>query len=141
MTVTLHRRIWFIAGPMILSNLTVPLLGLVDTAILGHLNYAHYLGAVALGAIIFDVLFWAFGFLRMGTTGLTAQAFGAGDLTKTRLLLWQAMTLAIVIGLILVILQKPLFELAFAYMGPSPEVERFARIYCDIRIWAGRDYF
>lgn len=136
MSTTLHRRIWLIAGPMILSNLTVPILGLVDTAILGHLNYAHYLGAVALGAIIFDMLFWAFGFLRMGTTGLTAQAFGAGDLSQTRLLLWQSMTLAISIGLLLVILQQALFDLAFAYMAPSPEVEHYSRIYCDIRIWA-----
>ena len=114
MTSKLHRRIWLIAGPMILSNLTVPLLGLVDTAILGHLSYAHYLGAVALGAIIFDVLFWSFGFLRMGTTGLTAQAYGANDQTKTRLLLWQGMTLAIGIGLLLVLLQQPLFAIAFS---------------------------
>ncbi len=136
MTKNLHHRIWLIAGPMILSNLTVPLLGLVDTAILGHLSHAHYLGAVALGAVIFDILFWAFGFLRMGTTGLTAQAYGANDLEKTRLLLWQGMTLAVSIGLIIVLLQKPLFSLAFAYMSPSPEVENWARIYCDIRIWA-----
>jgi len=136
MPAALHRRIWLIAGPMILSNLTVPILGLVDTAILGHLSYAHYLGAVALGAIIFDMLFWAFGFLRMGTTGLTAQAYGAKDLEKTRLLLWQGMALAISIGLILVLLQKPLFALAFTYMAAGPEVEHFARIYCDIRIWA-----
>jgi multidrug resistance protein, MATE family len=136
MTAALHRRIWLIAGPMILSNLTVPILGLVDTAILGHLNYAHYLGAVALGAIIFDLLFWAFGFLRMGTTGLTAQAFGANDLVKTRLLFWQGITLAAVIGVILIALQKPLFDLAFTYMAPSAEVEHFARVYCDIRIWA-----
>ena len=136
MTKVLHKRIWLIAGPMILSNLTVPVLGLVDTAILGHLSYAHYLGAVALGAVIFDVLFWAFGFLRMGTTGLTAQAYGAKDLEKTRLLLWQGMSLAIGIGLIIVLLQKPLFSLAFAYMAPGSEVENWARIYCDIRIWA-----
>lgn len=136
MTASLNQRIWLIAGPMILSNLTVPILGLVDTAILGHLSHAHYLGAVALGAVIFDVLFWAFGFLRMGTTGLTAQAYGANNLQKTRLLLWQSLTLAIGIGLILVILQKPLFSLAFAYMAPSAEVENWARSYCDIRIWA-----
>jgi len=136
MTKVLHKRIWLIAGPMILSNLTVPVLGLVDTAILGHLSYAHYLGAVALGAVIFDILFWAFGFLRMGTTGLTAQAYGAKDLEKTRLLLWQGMTLAIGIGLIIILLQKPLFALAFAYMAPGSEVENWARIYCDIRIWA-----
>lgn len=136
MTVSLNQRIWLIAGPMILSNLTVPILGLVDTAILGHLSHAHYLGAVALGAVIFDVLFWAFGFLRMGTTGLTAQAYGADDLQKTRLLLWQSLTLAIGIGLILILLQKPFFNMAFAYMAPSAEVESWARIYCDIRIWA-----
>ncbi|MEZ5523688.1 MAG: MATE family efflux transporter [Pseudomonadales bacterium] len=136
MSNTLHRRIWLIAGPMILSNLTVPILGLVDTAILGHLSQAHYLGAVALGAVIFDVMFWAFGFLRMGTTGLTAQAYGANDLQKTRLLLWQSLTLALAIGCLLILLQKPIFSLAFTYMAPSPEVESWARIYCDIRIWA-----
>lgn len=136
MTKSLHNRIWLIAGPMILSNLTVPILGLVDTAILGHLNQATYLGAVALGAVIFDVLFWAFGFLRMGTTGLTAQAYGANNLYQTRLLFWQSMSLAVAIGLLLILLQKPLFSLAFVYMAPSTEVEHWARIYCDIRIWA-----
>ena len=133
---TLNKRIWLIAGPMILSNLTVPVLGLVDTAILGHLSHAHYLGAVALGAVIFDLLFWAFGFLRMGTTGLTAQAYGANDLYQTRLILWQSLTLAITIGLLILLLQKPLFELAFAYMQPSEEVKSWALIYCEIRIWA-----
>jgi len=136
MTSSLHKRIWLIAGPMILANLTVPILGLVDTAILGHLSHAHYLGAVALGAVIFDIMFWAFGFLRMGTTGLTAQAYGSNDLQKTRLLLWQSLLVAISIGGFIILLQAPLFSAAFAYMSPSPEVEKWARIYCDIRIWA-----
>ncbi|EGH00161.1 DNA-damage-inducible protein F [gamma proteobacterium IMCC2047] len=136
MTSSLHKRIWLIAGPMILANLTVPILGLVDTAILGHLSHAHYLGAVALGAVIFDIMFWAFGFLRMGTTGLTAQAYGSNDLQKTRLLLWQSLLVAVSIGGVIILLQAPLFSAAFAYMSPSPEVEKWARIYCDIRIWA-----
>ena len=78
---------------MILSNLTVPLLGLVDTAILGHLPKAHYLGAVALAAIIFDMLFWSFGFLRMGTTSLSSQAYGAGDLDESKAVLYKSLFL------------------------------------------------
>ncbi len=121
---------------MILSNLTIPLLGIVDTAILGHLPNAVYLGAVALAAIIFDMLFWAFGFLRMGTTALTAQAYGANDQSETRSILYKSLILAIVIGSALILLQRPLFELAFWYMSPAPEVEQFARLYCDIRIYS-----
>ena len=121
---------------MILSNLTVPLLGLVDTAILGHLPQAYYLGAVALAAIIFDMLFWAFGFLRMGTTSLSAQAYGANDLNETLSILSKSLFLAVLIGLILITLQVPLFKLAFWYMAPAPEVELYARIYCDIRIYS-----
>lgn len=121
---------------MILSNLTVPLLGLVDTAILGHLPFAYYLGAVALAAIIFDMLFWAFGFLRMGTTSLSAQAIGADDFSGSQAILFKSLFLALLIGLVLVLFQIPLFNLAFWYMAPAKEVELYARIYCDIRIYS-----
>ncbi len=133
---SINTQIWRLAWPMILSNLTIPLLGLVDTAILGHLPEAHYLGAAAVGGIIFNMLFWTFGFLRMGTTGLGAQAAGAGNNETLQLLLWQSLTLAAVLGLLLLALQRPLFDLAFLYMAPGPEVETHARIYCDIRIFA-----
>ena len=125
-----------LAWPMILSNLTVPLLGLVDTAILGHLPNPVYLGAVAIGAIIFDMLLWTFAFLRMGTTGLTAQAYGANDIPRVRLTLYQSLIIAALIGLLLVAAQTPLFEIAFIYMRPEQEVEQFARLYCEIRIFA-----
>ncbi len=121
---------------MILSNLTIPLLGVVDTAILGHLSDATYLGAVALGAIIFDMLFWAFGFLRMGTTALSAQAYGAANYYETLAILYKSLLLAVIIGCLLVLLQKPLLDLAFWYMAPTPRVEEFSRLYCDIRIYA-----
>lgn len=129
-----HKQVTQLAWPMILSNLTVPLLGLVDTAILGHLPHARYLGAVAIGAIVFDMLFWAFGFLRMGTTALSAQAYGADNHGETQTILYRSLFLAAGIGIALILLQAPLFNLAFWYMAPAQEVEHYARVYCDIRI-------
>ena len=79
-----HRRVWALAGPIMLANLTTPLLGAVDTAVVGHLPDAKYIGGVAVGSLIFSFLFWGFGFLRMGTTGFSAQAFGAGDRPELR---------------------------------------------------------
>ena len=79
-----NRRVWRLAGPTMLANVTIPLLGAVDTAVVGHLEHAYYLGAVAVGALIFNSLYWGFGFLRMGTTGFTAQAHGAGDAGEER---------------------------------------------------------
>src|SRR3546814_9749662 len=88
-----HRRVWRMAGPIILSNLSVPLLGAVDTAVVGHLPEPHYLGAVAVGAMIFNFIYWGFNFLRMGTTGPTAQAAGAGDAAEVRATLGRALVL------------------------------------------------
>ena len=79
-----HRRVWALAFPIILSNVSVPLLGAVDTAVVGHLPDAYYLGAVAIGAMIFNFLYWGVGFLRMATTGLVAQAHGADDADEVR---------------------------------------------------------
>ena len=132
----ISRQVWLLAWPMILSNLTVPLLGLVDTAILGHLSQPYYLGAVAIGGIIFNMLLWSFAFLRMGTTGLSAQAFGANEEEKAKLLLLQSLVLAFFFGLCIIILRAPIFDLAFAYMAPSADVEEHARIYCQIRVFA-----
>lgn len=131
-----HRQVWRLAGPIILSNVSVPLLGVVDTAVMGHLPNAWYIGAVAVGAMIFSYVYWGFGFLRMGTTGLVAQAFGAKDADEVRALLGRAMLMALVLGVIIFILQWPLITLALWFIEASTEVETLARSYFDIRIWA-----
>ncbi|WP_207060765.1 MATE family efflux transporter [Motiliproteus sp. SC1-56] len=131
-----HRRVWQLAWPMILSNITVPLLGMVDTAVIGHLPEPHYLGAVAIGASLFSLLYWSFGFLRMGTTGLTARALGRQDPLAQRRLLGQSLVLAALLGLGLILLQQPLLSLGLALMDPSPAVLEQARLYCALRIYS-----
>ena len=130
-----RREVWRLAGPMILSNVTVPLLGLVDTAVMGHLPDPVYMGAVALGAMIFSFVFWGFGFLRMGTTGIVAQVFGSGDTDGLRATLAQALLLAGGLAVVLLGLQVPLSGLAFWLVQGSADVEALARVYFDIRIW------
>jgi len=130
-----HREVWRLAGPMILSNITIPLLGLVDIAVMGHLPDPVYIGAVALGAMIFSFVFWGFGFLRMGTTGIVAQVFGSGDADGLRASLGQALLLAGGLGLALLVLKMPLSALAFWLVQGSADVESLARVYFDIRIW------
>jgi MATE family multidrug resistance protein len=122
--------------PIVLSNVTTPLLGLTNTAVIGQLGEAHLIGAVAIGATIFSLLFWAFGFLRMGTTGLTAQASGAGDGRETVATLGRALLIAAAAGALLILLQKPLAWLCFSLMDASPAVEAEARSYFAIRIWS-----
>jgi multidrug resistance protein, MATE family len=119
-----------------ISNVSTPLIGIVDTAIVGHYPNPVYIGAVAVGALIFTFVFWAFGFLRMGTTGLTAQALGAGDSDELADGLGRALSIAAVAGMTLILLQWPIREIAFRLLGASPEVERLARGYFDVRIWA-----
>ena len=119
-----------------ISNVSTPLLGVVDTGIVGQLPDPAYIGAVALGALVFNYVFWGFGFLRMGTTGLTAQAFGAADAAEIRASLGRAVLIALVVGASLIVLQWPIREAAFALLDGSPRVERLARDYYDIRIWA-----
>ncbi|GGC10350.1 MATE family efflux transporter [Marinobacterium zhoushanense] len=131
----LHRSIWSLAWPMMLSNITVPLLGLVDTAVIGHLPSPHYLGAVAVGGMIFSILYWAFGFLRMGTTGLVAQASGRDDGTTIRTLLAQSLILATLIGTALILLRTPTLELALRLMDPAADVLDEARSYTTIRVF------
>ncbi len=130
-----HRRVWSLAWPMILSNITVPLLGLVDTAVIGHLPDPTYLGAVAVGAMLFSILYWAFGFLRMGTTGLTAQALGRDDVSQSRLLLAQSLLLAGVIGTLLLLVQAPLIGTALQLVGAGEAVSLEAARYSEIRIY------
>src|SRR5215213_5896570 len=131
-----HRRMLALALPMTLSHVTTPLLGLVDATVIGRLGAAHLLGAVALGAVIFDFLFWSFGSLRMATAGLTAQATGAGDQREIDRTLARALSVAVAVGLALVLLQWPIWELARRLAGASEAVNGALSTYFAIRIWA-----
>jgi MATE family multidrug resistance protein len=131
-----HRAILSIAVPIMISNVSTPLLGVVDTGVVGQLPDPAYIGAVALGSLVFNFVFWGFGFLRMGTTGLTAQALGAADALEIRASLGRAVLIALAVGAALIALQWPIGELAFALIEGSPNVEALARDYYDLRIWA-----
>jgi MATE family multidrug resistance protein len=131
-----HRRILALALPMTLSHVTTPLLGLVDATVIGRLGEAHLLGAVALGAVIFDFVFWSFGSLRMATAGLTAQATGAGNRHEVDLTLARAFLVAGVTGVLLILLQWPIATLAFSMAGASQAVTDALSTYFYIRIWA-----
>ncbi len=135
MTELTHGRVIRIAGPIVLSNATVPLLGAVDTAVIGQLGEAAPLGAVGIGAVILTTLYWAFGFLRMSTSGLAAQAQGAGDLPERSAVLLRALIIGGVAGLVLVAAQTLLVSAAFSLAPASSEVETLARQYLSIRIW------
>ena len=131
-----HRRVLAIAIPIVLSNATVPILGAVDTGVVGQLGEAAPIGAVGIGAIILTALYWVFGFLRMGTTGLTAQAIGADDGPEVAALFSRALLIGLVAGAGLILLQLPLFAGAFLVSPASTEVESLARDYMAIRIWS-----
>jgi len=131
-----HRAILAIAVPIMISNVSTPMIGIVDTGVVGRIPDPAYIGAVALGALVFTFIFWAFGFLRMGTTGLAAQALGAGDNNELAAVLGRALIVAASIGGALVLLQWPIREAAFALLEGSDQVEGLARAYFDIRIWA-----
>ncbi len=130
-----HAHVLAIAVPIVLANVTTPLIGLVDTAILGQLGDPHYIGGVAIAAMIFNLLYWAFAFLRMGTTGLTAQAEGRGDSREIGATLMRALLIAAIAGVALIILQRPISALSFALLNGSQAVEASASAYFDIRIW------
>jgi len=130
-----HRRILKVALPVVLSNATVPILGAVDVGVVGQLGEAAPIGAVAMGAIILSSIYWIFGFLRMGTAGLVGQAAGAEDRAEVSAILTRAMMIAGVGGLLLILLQIPIFAAAFMLSPASPEVENLARDYLQIRIW------
>jgi MATE family multidrug resistance protein len=131
-----HREILSIALPAMLCNLSTPLIGLVDTGVVGRLGEPAHIGAVALGALLFTGLFWAFGFLRMGTSGLTAQALGAGDAGELRAALGRALALAAAAGIALIALQVPIRAVSFSWLAAGPRVEVLAREYFDMRIWS-----
>ena len=130
-----HRQIWALAWPMMLANITVPLLGLVDTAVLGHLEHSGYLAGVAIGSNIFTFVFWAFGFLRMGTTGLIAQAYGKQDPSQLLRTLIQSIGLALFIGIVIIANQTWLIPTAITLMDGSQQTQTLATAYCNIRIW------
>ncbi len=132
----LNKQILALAIPNILTNLSVPLLSSVDTAVVGHLDKAYYLGAIAIGSMIFNFIYWAFGFLRMGTTGLTSQALGKSNYKEIALNLFRPIFLALIFGIILILLQYFIAEISFSIIDASPEVEQFARQYFYIRIFA-----
>jgi multidrug resistance protein, MATE family len=131
-----YRRVFLLAIPLILSNLTQPLLSTVDTILSGHLPGPAALGGVAVGGIFFNSVFWTFGFLRMSTTGLVAQAYGARDHEELRLHFARALLSAAAIGVAILAVRGPLISLAIAMLGASSEVAHNAGIYCHTRIWS-----
>ena len=131
-----HKRILGVAIPIVLANATIPILGAVDTAVVGQLGLAVPIGAVGIGAIIITAIYWLFGFLRMGTTGLTAQALGSGDKSETSALLVRGVLIGLVAGLVLIVAQVPLFFGALQLSPASLEVEDLAQKYLQIRVYS-----
>ncbi|MCI0399845.1 MAG: MATE family efflux transporter [Gammaproteobacteria bacterium] len=121
---------------MILSNLSIALLGIVDTAVVGHLSEPYYLGAVTIGTVVFSFLYWGLTFLRMGTTGITAQAHGEGNAEGVRTALGQALMLSAVLAVVVLIIQRPIIDIANWLLNGSTPVEAYARDYYRVRIWS-----
>ena len=131
----LNKRILQLAVPSIISNITVPLLGLVDVAIVGHIGDAAYIGAIAVGSMLFNVIYWLFGFLRMGTSGMTSQALGKRDLAEVLRLLVRSLSIGVGIGVLFFVLQKWLIGCGLWAMSPEADVVELARRYCYVCIW------
>lgn len=131
-----HKSVWRLAGPIILSNVSIPLLGAVDTAVMGHLPDPAYLGGVAIGQVLFSYIYWGFGFLRMGTTGFVAQAYGRGDGDGLRNTLGRGLILAVVLSASVLALQVPVARLAFWLFEAGTQVEELAGKYYFIRVWS-----
>lgn len=129
------RQILQIALPSIVSNITVPLLGLIDVAIVGHLGSPAYIGAIAVGGMLFNIIYWIFGFLRMGTSGMTSQAFGKRDLTEVVCLLMRSVGIGLAVAFCLIALQIPIRQGAFLLIHPTDEVRILATLYFHICIW------
>ena len=130
-----NKEILDIALPSIISNITVPLLGLIDVAIVGHLGAASYIGAIAIGSMIFNIIYWLFGFLRMGTSGMTSQAFGANDSQETARLLVRSCGVGLIAATILILMQYPIKELSFALIRTTSEIYELTSRYFNICIW------
>ncbi len=133
---SMNKQILRLAIPSILANITIPLVGLVDTAIVGHISDAHAIGGIAIGTMLFDLLYWNFGFLRVGTSGMTAQAFGRGDREHCARLLTQSISIALIGAAIIWALQWLFVTATLAIIPCSTEVAVFARKYFFIRVWA-----
>jgi MATE family multidrug resistance protein len=131
---SVYREAWRLAWPLILSNISTPLLGAVDTAVVGHLPSPHFLGAVAIGAVVLNVVYFLFGFLRMGTTGLTAQAFGRFDHDEALAWLGRAILVAVAIASVLVLLTGPLITASVRLFEPGPQVQAELETYVAIRL-------
>lgn len=131
----MNKKILQLAIPSIISNITVPLLSLVDVAIVGHLGAASYIGAIAVGGMLFNIIYWLFGFLRMGTSGMTSQALGRRDLREVTRVLFRSVGVGLLVSLALLLLQYPMREIAFSLLDTTDEVERLATLYFRICIW------
>lgn len=131
----MNKRILGLAVPSIISNITVPLLGLVDVSIVGHLGSATYIGAIAVGGMLFSMIYWIFGFLRMGTSGLTAQAYGRRDLAEVILLFVRSLGIAFGLALLLILFQYPILKVAFTLIDATPTIKELASLYFWICIW------
>lgn len=131
----MNRRILQLAIPSIISNITVPLLGLVDVTIVGHLGSAAYIGAIAVGGLLFNILYWNFGFLRMGTSGMTSQAYGRNDPEAEMRVLVQAISVGLLSACAILLLQYPVERIAFLLLDTSAEVEQYAVRYFRVCIW------
>ena len=124
-----NKKILQIAIPSIVSNITVPLLGLIDVTIVGHLGSAAYIGAIAVGGMLFNIIYWIFGFLRMGTSGMTSQAYGRHDLNEVTRLLLRSVGVGLFIALILLALQYPIEKVAFTLIDTTDEVAQLSALY------------
>ena len=131
----MNKKILQLAIPSIVSNITVPVLGLIDVAIVGHLGSAAYIGAIAVGGMLFNIIYWLFGFLRMGTSGMTSQAFGQRDLKGVTRVLLRAVGVGLFIALCLLLLQYPIRKIAFLLIDATPEVRELATVYFNICVW------
>ncbi len=129
-----HRSVLIIAVPIMLSNVTEPLIGVVNTAVIGQLPEAYYIGSISIGSLIFSFLFWGFGFLRLSTGGLSAQAVGAGDSGEVTAVLWRALAIAVTVGLCLILASPIIEKVSFDLMGGSPEMRAQGEIYFRYRI-------
>ncbi len=131
----MHRQILRLALPNIVTNITVPLLGMVDLAIVGRLGDTKYIGAIAIATMIFSMIYWLFGFLRMGTSGFTAQAYGAGDIKGAADILLRSLLVGLSVALCLIVLQQPIIDLAMSIVSGSEELKAIARRYFFVNIW------
>ena len=132
----MNVKVLRLALPSIISNITVPLLGLVDMMIVGHLGSAIYIGAVAVGGLLFNILYWNFGFLRMGTSGLASQAYGRKDFREMASVLVRALEVALGLALLFIIFRHFIADVAFDFIDTNPEVRFWAEKYFHINIWA-----